>query len=319
VAVIDSYLVVQLDGDVVSMLPLTFSVLRIGRAPDNDLSLQDPGVSRYHVELHLTADSLTVTDLGSANGTLIDGVRLAAHQPTLLEPGSRLRIGPFDAVRLRPEPDRPARQPPVGPDGQQAARSARRPAAPIPSAEPPTRFPQGRPTAWPSLPDADQSIYLKYLPTMFIDPDGSDWDDERDFLGRFLLIMESVWEPLEHRQDHMEMYFDPKTCPPSFLPWLASWFDLPIAPHWSESRIRGMLGQVMELYRWRGTPYGMAQVIEMWTGFLPEIEESATQPHVFNVRLRVPAANQVDTLLIEDLLRQHKPAHAGFTLEIVHA
>jgi phage tail-like protein len=321
VAVVETYIVVALDGDVVRTLPLTFTVLSIGRAPDNGLSLQHPGVSRYHAELRAVADGLIVTDVGSANGTFLDGTRLLAHQPARLATSSTLRIGPFEiALRraARDQPPAPLAARVVGDDAKPRESTPRvRSAPPIQYEEQPSRFMNGRPSVVPPLSEATQSDYLRYLPTMFIDPDGSDRDDSRDFLGRFLLILESIWEPLERRQDHLSMYFDPKTCPPTFLPWMASWFDLAVGAHWPEGRIRSMLGQVMDLYRWRGTAYGMSQLIEVWTGLPPEIEESQTEPFVFNVRLRLPSGGDVDRTLVEDLLRANKPAHAGFVLEIV--
>ena len=91
----DGFLVIEFHGDVVRTVPLTFSALSIGRAPDNDLSLQHPAVSRRHVELSLTSSGLVATDLESVNGTLVDGVQILPHQPTLFEPGQTLQIGPF--------------------------------------------------------------------------------------------------------------------------------------------------------------------------------------------------------------------------------
>ena len=57
-------------------------------------------------------------------------------------------------------------------------------------------------------------------------------------------------------------------------------------------------------------------MIEIWTGSTPEISEDSNQPFVFHVRLKVPPGGQVDRALVEDLLNAHKPAAAGFVLEI---
>jgi hypothetical protein len=89
-----------------------------------------------------------------------------------------------------------------------------------------------------------------------------------------------------------------------------------VGAHWPETRIRDLLGQVSDLYRWRGTTYGMAQMIEIWTGVSPQIEESPTEPYVFRVRMKAPNGGSVDRLVVEDLLRAHKPAAAGYILEI---
>ena len=64
--------------------------------PDLDLTLYgglDKGVSRIHAALHGDADALTVTDLDSANGTFLNGTRLAAHEPQLVYDGDEIRLG----------------------------------------------------------------------------------------------------------------------------------------------------------------------------------------------------------------------------------
>ena len=65
-------------------------IVKIGTASDNDLALSDTSVSRQHVELRLRADDVTVRDLGSTNGTTVDGVRVVE---AVLSPASHLRIG----------------------------------------------------------------------------------------------------------------------------------------------------------------------------------------------------------------------------------
>lgn len=114
------------------------------------------------------------------------------------------------------------------------------------------------------------------------------------------------------------MYFDPGTCPEPLLPWLAGWFDLKTGAHWPEARKRDLVEQVADLYRYRGTTYGLTKMIEIWTGCTPEISEDPNQPFVFHMRLKAPRGGQVDRALVEDLLNTHKPATAGFVLEIEH-
>lgn len=58
-------------------LPASGQVV-IGRAPDAQLRLQDPQVSRYHARLDIEGDDLLVVDLGSHNGTSINGERISA-------------------------------------------------------------------------------------------------------------------------------------------------------------------------------------------------------------------------------------------------
>jgi ABC transport system ATP-binding/permease protein len=75
---------------------------RIGRAPDNEILLDDLLVSRYHAELRKSPDGLRVIDLGSSNGTFHNGRRVSEAE---LRPGDRLSIGHhqmvFDGAELR--------------------------------------------------------------------------------------------------------------------------------------------------------------------------------------------------------------------------
>lgn len=53
----------------------------------------DRGVSRLHARIHLEADYLYITDLGSTNGTYLAGQRLDANKPTRLRKGDELILG----------------------------------------------------------------------------------------------------------------------------------------------------------------------------------------------------------------------------------
>jgi transcriptional regulator with GAF, ATPase, and Fis domain len=72
--------------------------LRIGKAPDNDLVLSDDTVSRHHCELTRAADGVHVRDLGSTNGTKLQGARVTE---AVVQPGVVLKVGEIEiAVRL---------------------------------------------------------------------------------------------------------------------------------------------------------------------------------------------------------------------------
>jgi len=64
--------------------------LRIGRAPDNDIVVDDPGVSRHHAELRNDAGGFRIVDLASHNGTVVNG-RRATDTP--LSEGDVVGIG----------------------------------------------------------------------------------------------------------------------------------------------------------------------------------------------------------------------------------
>ena len=66
--------------------------LRIGRAPDNDVVLPDPNVSRQHVVIWATPRGAFLRDLGSQNGTFI-GSRRIGNGPEVIPSGTRVRVG----------------------------------------------------------------------------------------------------------------------------------------------------------------------------------------------------------------------------------
>jgi phage tail-like protein len=136
-----------------------------------------------------------------------------------------------------------------------------------------------------------------------------------EFLGRYLQIFETLWEPLERRQDHIEFYFDPQTAPAALLGWLAAWLDLPLDPHWPEARCRQLIRSAVEIYRWNGTRYGLERLIEACTGVVPVISDEPDQPFVMRVLLPMSEENPLNQALVERLIRSHKPAHVAYILE----
>ena len=62
----------------------------VGRGTEAAIRLPDTGVSRKHADVQLSGDTVTVEDLGSTNGTLVNGRRVASQQ---LADGDVLRIG----------------------------------------------------------------------------------------------------------------------------------------------------------------------------------------------------------------------------------
>jgi len=86
-----SYLVVLERGEPVAHFPIGPEPLTVGRDEGRDVILEDVQVSRLHLKVHLAAGHVMVEDLGSANGTYLDGKRLSG--PAVLEEGQFLRVG----------------------------------------------------------------------------------------------------------------------------------------------------------------------------------------------------------------------------------
>lgn len=74
-----------------TVIPLGSSDVTIGRAPDSTLVLNDPYTSGRHARLYPHDGRWVVEDLGSTNGTWLDGARVTG--PTVLNPDTGLRIG----------------------------------------------------------------------------------------------------------------------------------------------------------------------------------------------------------------------------------
>ncbi|MEU1461001.1 FHA domain-containing protein [Streptomyces sp. NPDC005727] len=75
--------------------------ITVGRSADADVPLDDPDVSRLHCAVTVGADGrVSVTDLGSTNGTALDGTRVG-ERPVRFPAGALLRIGE-SALRVTP-------------------------------------------------------------------------------------------------------------------------------------------------------------------------------------------------------------------------
>lgn len=119
--------------------------------------------------------------------------------------------------------------------------------------------------------------YLRYLPAIYQEDPIS-----KDFLERFLSLFEAVFSGLEQEISNIFKYFDPDLAPfdPSlapedFLTWLGSWLNLAIEEDWPEEKKRELIVQASSLYKMKGTPAGLAQMIRLYTGRLPLILETS--------------------------------------------
>jgi hypothetical protein len=83
----------------------------------------------------------------------------------------------------------------------------------------------------------------------------------------------------------------------------------------------------VELYQWRGTRRGLVEFLRLYTGLTPEILETGVgrrtvvEDEAFRmiVRLRVPDPERIDRSMVEAIIDAEKPAHVGYTLEILGA
>lgn len=74
----------------------------IGRHPSCAIALSLPLLSRRHARLVVSSEGTTIEDLGSRNGTYVEGVRIAS--PTTLRHGERIQIGGMTLIFEAPPP-----------------------------------------------------------------------------------------------------------------------------------------------------------------------------------------------------------------------
>jgi phage tail-like protein len=183
--------------------------------------------------------------------------------------------------------------------------------------------------------------YLNHLPALY---------QADEMMGRFLMLFESFWGPIEGQIDNEALYFDPRMTPPDFLPWLASWLNLVLDEHLPEKRQRRLIQSAVSLYRRRGSKQGLIDYLEIYTGGQADITEhrakdfrlgpearlgpgialgKGNQPHAFTVALRLPSVTSragdengrarqeaERRRTIEAIIEAEKPAHTVYILRI---
>ena len=183
--------------------------------------------------------------------------------------------------------------------------------------------------------------YLKYLPAVY----------ERDpFMGRFLMLFESLWGPIDEQIDTLADYFDPMLTTLPMLKWLADRLDLKVDDELPVAVVRRLVAKAVPLYRRRGTRAGLQELLQIYTGGEVQIVERRAnnlrlgksarlghgvalgvrnQPHTFTLYIKLPPipddpiAPQVSERQrirrrerIHALVELEKPAHVTYTLDV---
>ncbi len=312
--------------DATTTVELPLGVTSLGRGDGQTIVLADQMVSRRHAQIERTADACTLTDLDSANGTLLNDTPVPSQTPQPLLPGAQIDIGPFHLVYERatvaapPPPAKPAPAPRKPAAPPVAPAPAPKPAAPPPpkppAPPPPAPPPPARRAAAAPPPPADPLLdllprrsvrLLEYLPGIY---------QEDDFTARFLGLFEAVLLPIEWNIDNFDLFLAANTAPASFLPWLSGWFALTFDDTWSEAQRRTLIAEAHQLYARLGTAWALSRVLEIYTGQAPEIIDQGDdlEPFTFIVRL-AQKRGWVSEELIANLIDAYKPAHTSYQLQ----
>lgn len=76
--------------------------ISVGRTNDNDIAIAESSISKRHCLVGITPGEMKITDLGSTNGTIVNGVKLEAKKAHPLCGGEALVFGRFALVIYRP-------------------------------------------------------------------------------------------------------------------------------------------------------------------------------------------------------------------------
>ena len=152
---------------------LNKDIITLGRDITNDIVINDPEVSRHHMRLTRGAGGYTLEDLGSTNGTFVNGQRLTGAKPLnngdMIGLGETVTLG-YEMVRERPvgaPPEEPVTAPnPAAPRPLQTPPS---PPQPTPAQQPPSysyssSAPQQQPSYSPAPPQAPPGAGYDYDP-----------------------------------------------------------------------------------------------------------------------------------------------------------
>ena len=85
-----SRLVLKFEDSELKEVPLGTRPVTIGRAPDNDIPIDNLAVSNYHARVYVEAGSLVVEDLNSLNGLFLNDLRV---ERAMLKDGDSILIG----------------------------------------------------------------------------------------------------------------------------------------------------------------------------------------------------------------------------------
>lgn len=259
-------------------------------------ALDEPGVL---AEITLEDEAVTLTARSRRYDIIVNGTALPRDAQRPLDIGDVIAIKIDHAIeiyrlvlldRKAPAQERPPE--PVSPS--------------VPPEPPPPRPLEARDESRFHPVASDVSRYLADLPLIY--------QGQRDpFLGRYLKIFEEIWESFEQRQDHIALYFDPRTCPVSFLPMLESWFGLTFSANWPEARRRKLILHAARLFAERGARSALQDAIAYYTGVQPHISDP--QEFVITIDPRLPAGSeQLEKSVIEAIIHAFKPAHLAYRL-----
>ncbi|APR86364.1 NHL repeat domain protein [Minicystis rosea] len=173
------------------------------------------------------------------------------------------------------------------------------------------------------------STYTAHLPAIL---------QQGAFIGQFLRAFEAIFaggvaapadraqgdmpKGLEETLDRVHEHFDPSVTPEGFLTWLSQWVATSLRDDWTVETKRAFLGEIVSLYRKRGTRAGIEAVLGLCTSADVEIvsDDDAMPRHHFDVILTVSERDPVKlsrmARQVRAIVDREKPAHTIYGLKL---
>lgn len=89
-------LIVVFRNKIIQEVKLAKETVRIGRDPDNEIHIENPGVSRFHAEVYRQGYPFYLEDMKSTNGTMVNGSMV--DWKVALSDGDRISVGKHDLI-----------------------------------------------------------------------------------------------------------------------------------------------------------------------------------------------------------------------------
>ncbi len=126
----------------------------------------------------------------------------------------------------------------------------------------------------PSVVSVDASFprqsLTDYLPEVY-----QAQDRENDFLTRYLALFGVAIDDMEESIDGVARMLDAEICDEQLLRWLSGWLAVENVALWEKERLRELMRSAAALYRIRGTPRSIAEIVRIYTGESPYVVETA--------------------------------------------
>ena len=111
--------------------------------------------------------------------------------------------------------------------------------------------------------------YLDHLPSVYRREDA-----KTRFLERWLKLLQGEMDHWERALEEMPRRFDPLMTPEDQLAWLAQWVAFPLPEGRSSNELRDLFAKIPSFYERRGTPEGLRDLVELYSGRRPTIVEA---------------------------------------------